>query len=195
MRICIAIGLCLSFGTGQSVAEDIVDGYELVVDETGDVRLPEVDFRADWTVLGSWIVAGGELVEGQEGALGLHVTYTQPGVVAYYLEHGRFPDGAVLVKELLAAETELMTTGVVSHASEVEGWFVMVKDAEGRFQDGPNAGLWGDGWGWAYFGPDGGETLTTNYADECLACHVPAQETDWVYVHGYPVLRGALHQD
>ena len=48
----------------------------------------------------------------------------------------------------------------------------------------------GDGWGWAYFeGEDPKNSTTESYDAECKACHVPAQNTDWVYVQGYPVLK------
>jgi hypothetical protein len=103
-----------------------------------------------------------------------------------YRETGAFPDGAVIVKELFAAATEDMTTGRVSHAHEVEGWFVMIKDAKGRF---PDHGLWGDGWGWAlFYADDPSTTVTEDYEAECIACHIPAEETDWIYVEGYPQL-------
>ncbi len=155
------------------------------VAEDGAIRLPEVDFRRDWTMLGVWTVDGGE----EEGAAGLHVVYTQPEAVDAYRSTGRFPDGAVLVKELLSAETDAMTTGIVSRAHDTEGWFVMVKAAENPFPGNP---LWGDGWGWAYFdaaAPDA--TVTGDYRAECLDCHIPAEDNDWVYIEGYPVLRGA----
>jgi hypothetical protein len=78
-----------------------------------------------------------------------------------------------------------MTTCTVSHGDEVEGWFVMVKDTQTRFDRNP---LWGDGWGWMLFGPEG-EPKTANYKAECLGCHVPAKSTDWIYITGYPALR------
>ena len=79
-----------------------------------------------------------------------------------------------------------MTTGEISHATETEGWFIMIKDAEGRFKG--NA-LWGDGWGWALFkADDPAATVTENYKDECIPCHVPAEKDDWVYLRGYPEL-------
>jgi hypothetical protein len=154
--------------------------YRNLVSPDGSFSLPAADFRRDWTALGVWSVAG------DEGTEGLHVVYTTPDVVDSYRESGQFPDGAVLVKELLGAETEDMTTGTVSHATEVEGWFVMIKDADGRFPENP---LWGHGWGWAFFEASDRITTTTgDYEAECLGCHVPAEETDWVYVQGYPVL-------
>ncbi|MEL6477777.1 MAG: cytochrome P460 family protein [Pseudomonadota bacterium] len=187
MRLARALPLCLALVAVQGQAEEIEDGFALAVHGAGQIKLPQADFRADWTVLGTWIVAGGETVGDQAGAAGLHVTYTQPGVAAHYRATGEFPDGTVLVKELFAAETREMTTGVISHAAELEGWFVMVKDREGRFPGNP---LWGDGWGWGYFSADAPDRpVTEDYAGECLACHVPAQETDWVYVWGYPVLQ------
>jgi hypothetical protein len=80
-----------------------------------------------------------------------------------------------------------MTTGTVSHADVLKGWFVMVRDTTGR-----RAGnrLWGDGWGWSWF--DAGNptrTISTDYTTDCRGCHVPAQATGWVYVGGYPSLR------
>jgi Cytochrome P460 len=41
--------------------------------------------------------------------------------------------------------------------------------------------LWGDGWGWSWF--DSGnptKTTSTDFRDDCLGCHVPAQATDWI---------------
>jgi hypothetical protein len=50
----------------------------------------------------------------------------------------------VLVKEVFRAATGQMTTGTVSRADTLKGWFVMMKDSNGRYV-GNN--LWGDGWG------------------------------------------------
>ncbi len=180
--------LMAALAASPAMAEDIADGYAIAVGAGGEIRVPALDYRAQWTQLGSWIGAGGEEVDGAVGAGYLHTVYTQPGVAALYRQTGQFPDGAVLVKELLTAETHTMTTGIVSHAVELEGWFVMVKDTQGRF---PDNARWGDGWGWAYFGADNPvETTTEDYEAECLGCHVPAEATDWIYVYGYPVLAG-----
>ena len=104
-----------------------------------------------------------------------------------YRASGIFPDGTVLVKELRSAGTEDLTTGRVSYATDLEGWFVMVKDSADRYPRNP---LWGDGWGWGFFAAsDPGSLVTTDYEGECLSCHVPAQETDWIYTRAYPALR------
>jgi hypothetical protein len=41
-----------------------------------------------------------------------------------------------------------MTTGNVSHAKILKGWFVMLKDSKNSHPDNK---LWGDGWGWSWF--------------------------------------------
>jgi hypothetical protein len=173
------VGVALASGVALAQS-GVADGFESTVDETGAISLPDVDFRADWTMLGTYSIAG------EEGAEGLHVVYTQPGVAQFYRDTGSFPDGAVLVKELLGTTTEELTTGTVSYAADPSGWFVMVKAATPRFEDNP---LWGDGWGWAYFdAEDRTTTQTMDYKAECKGCHIPARKTDWVYVRGYPVL-------
>lgn len=173
------VGAVLIGGTALAQSTT-ANGFETAVDDTGAIRMPDVDFRAEWTMLGTYSIAG------EEGAEGLHVVYTQPGVAQAYRETGSFPDGTVLIKELLGTTTEDLTTGTVSYAADTSGWFVMVKTATPRFKDNP---LWGDGWGWAYFdAEDPTTTPTTDYKAECQGCHIPARKTDWVYVRGYPVL-------
>jgi Cytochrome P460 len=62
----------------------------------------------------------------------------------------------------------------------------MIKDTKGRFANNP---VWGDGWGWALIKTDSSNrSVTTNYGTECLPCHMPAKNTDWIYVEGYPTL-------
>jgi hypothetical protein len=51
-------------------------------------------------------------------------------------------------KEVFEATTGEMTTGTVSHAEALKGWFVMVKDSKNSH---PGNKLWGVGWGWSWF--------------------------------------------
>ncbi|MEH6580125.1 MAG: cytochrome P460 family protein [Amphritea sp.] len=156
------------------------DKFSPYVDEKGAISFPE-GFRTSMVHLGSWFVPEG-------GASGFHDVYTEKESVEAFRNTGKFPDGATLVKELRASEAGDYTTGNgVSHStSQLKQWFVMVKDSSGRFADNP---LWGDGWGWALFKPDKlGKNAAANYKDDCLGCHVPAKENDWVYTEAYPLL-------
>lgn len=79
-----------------------------------------------------------------------------------------------------------MTTGTVSRAGTLKGWFVVVRDDTGRYAGNE---LWGDGWGWSWFDADRPtKTTSTNYQVDCQSCHVPAKATDWMYTSGYLVL-------
>ena len=159
---------------------------------TGAIRVPENYTR--WATLGTWAHAK---TKGEPGSKEYHVVYTQPETIDHYRKHGRYPDGAVLVKELIDTETIPMTTGeAVSHATTIKGWFVLVRDTRGRFKESP---LWGDGWGWSLFNAgDPVKTVSTDYQADCLGCHVPArqmarpeahEDDKWIYTFGYPVLQ------
>ena len=154
-----------------------------VVSSDGTIQLPE-DFRSEYAMLGAWSVEG----DADTGsAVGLHVVYTQKSTVDAYRKTGKFPDGAVLVKELFNGRTETLTTGEATSAAATAGYFVMVKDTKGRFSD--NA-LWGDGWGWSFFAAGKPNQATTkDYKTECLACHEPVRSTDLVYDYAYPLLK------
>ncbi len=181
----------LSF-TAVAVSEEMKPFAPNVDLETGAISVPEDYTR--WATLGTWAHAN---MEGEPGSKEYHVVYTQPETIDYYQKHGRYPDGAVLVKELLHAETMQMTTGpAVSHATTLKGWFVLVRDTKGRYK---NSKLWGDGWGWSLFNaPDSKKTVSTDYQTDCIACHLPArdlakedanEEDKWIYTLGYPVLQ------
>jgi Cytochrome P460 len=156
------------------------NGYELV-DKIGNIRKP-TDYRDRYELLGTYTVLD---PKGNE----MHVTYASPGTAAYYRKTGKFPDGAVMVKEIFGTDHAKLTTGDAHWASGIKVWFVQIKDTKSRF---PNNKLWGDGWGWALFKADAPDKqVATDYKKDCLGCHVPAQSTDWTYVQGYPVLKSS----
>jgi len=155
---------------------------EPVVDASGTMHVPD-DYRTAYQLLGSWAIAADQ----ERGLKELHVVYASPGTITSYRDTGRFPDGAVLVKEVFQAATKEMTTGTVSRAETLKGWFVMVKDSNGSYAGNK---LWGDGWGWSWFDVGNpSRTTSTDYRLNCRSCHVPAQASDWIYVDGYPALK------
>ena len=188
-RITLSALVMIALGTGLiGVAGALARAQQPFapgVGPDGAISVPAVDFRKDWAYLGTYAITG------EDGVDGFHLVYSQPESVAFYRENGRFPDGAVLVKELFKTATADLTTGRASWAVEPAGWFVMVKDAKGRFAGNP---LWGDGWGWALF--EAGKpqaTVTSDYQADCLGCHEPARANDLVYIQGYPTLSGPGH--
>ena len=172
--LCALLGAALA---GPLWAAD----FSAYVDDTGQISRPE-DVRTRFVHLGSWAVN-----DADSAARGFHDVYTEPETVEHYRKTGQFPDGATLVKEIRQLEQSDMTTGKgVMYGSAPAVWFVMVKDATGRFADNP---LWGDGWGWALFkADDPAKNVATSYEADCMSCHVPAADTDRVFIQGYPTL-------
>ena len=176
-------GMFVLSGLGHmgTTASNAAPESESVEDAAGNLRVPDA-YRTAYQLLGSWAIAADQ----GPGSKDLHVVYASPGTIAAYRRDRRFPDDAVLVKEVFQAATEEMTTGTVSHAETLKGWFVMVKDSGGRH---PGNKLWGDGWGWSWFdAANPSKTTSTDYKADCQSCHVPARGSDWVYVRGYPPL-------
>jgi hypothetical protein len=181
-----AVGSALRSSTADGQGEPQMsrpDGtLQAVVDAQGNLHVPS-NYRAVYEFLGTWAVAADKGV----GSSQLHNVYATPGTIAAYHTGGHFPDGTVLIKEVYETSTAPMTTGTVSHARSLKGWFVMVKDSKDSH---PGNLLWGDGWGWSWF--DAGNPMTTtstSYKTNCLSCHVPAKATDWIYAPGYPALK------
>lgn len=154
------------------------NGYDLV-DKTGNIRKP-ADYRDLYQLLGTYTILD---PKGDQ----MHVTYATPGTAEYYRKTGKFPDGAVLIKEIFGTDHAQLTTGDSHWATGTKVWFVKIKDDKHRFPQNP---LWGDGWGWFLFKADAPDKqVATDYKKDCLTCHVPAQGTDWTYVQGFPVLK------
>jgi hypothetical protein len=154
---------------------------DTAVDASGNLHVP-ADYRTTYQFLGTWAVAS----DAGRASKEVHVVYASPGTITTYRDNGGFLEGTVLVKEVFRAGTGEMTTGTVSRAQTLKGWFVMVKDSTGHYAGNR---LWGDGWGWSWFdAANPSRTTSTDYKTDCLSCHVPARASDWVYVGGYPPL-------
>lgn len=172
----------LSAGAETNKSPQYTGPAATVVDDKGNLHMP-LGYQTTYEALGTWAVAKDD----GPGSKDLHVVYASPGTIEAFRKDGHFPDGTVLVKEVFHANTGQMTTGTVSSAGALVGWFVMVKDSVGRYRDNK---LWGDGWGWSWFDASNPQkTVSTDYKTDCISCHVPAQETDWIYTFGYPALK------
>ena len=158
------------------------DGFSPYVTKDGGISRP-TDYRETFLHLGSWAVAK----KPDQPVFEMHNVYSRPEDIRAYRENGKFPDGAVLVKEITKVSSDKLTTGQSSWSTDDKVWFVMIKDSKGRF---PGNDLWGDGWGWALFeAKEPARNVATDYKTDCKLCHVPAKKDDWVYIRGYPVLK------
>jgi Cytochrome P460 len=160
------------------------DNFSPYVTKDGGITRP-TDYRDTFEYLGSYAVA----TKPEKPIDEMHVVYARPEDVRAYRHDGRFPDGATLVKEVTKVGSDRLTTGQSHWATDIKLWFVMIKDAKGRF---PDNDLWGEGWGWALFlEKEPAKNVATDYATDCKTCHIPARKDDWIYVRGYPALAKA----
>ncbi len=180
-QIVKATAVLLACSSVLAYAQEHARKLPSVEDAQGNLHVP-ADYRDRYEYLGTWSVSADQT----PGAKQLHVVYASPGTRAAFRRTGKFPDGAVLVKEQLEAETARMTSGTVSHEQKLLGWFVMVKDDTNRHAANP---LWGEGWGWSHFDANAPtRTNSTNYQSDCKGCHMPAKATGYIYMQGYPSL-------
>src|SRR5215475_987334 len=185
--VVLAVVIALSYHEVKSQGATSFSGFDLV-DKTGNIRKPD-GYRDLYQILGTFAVFNAIPMSGgspREKAADIHYTYASPGTAEYYRKTGKFPDGAVLVKEVFGTDHGTLTTGDAHWASGTKQWFVMIKDEKGRF---PNNPLWAEGWGWALFKSDAPDKqVATAFTKDCQGCHLPASSTDWVYIQGYPAL-------
>ncbi len=177
----LAIGLIVALASGRGSAQ-VTDTSPTNVEAV--LQIPGVDYRSQWVQIGAFSLLA---EDPEDGARELHTVYAEPAAVEAWRRDGIFPDGAVIVKEAWSTRTEELTTGTASFADELQGRFVMVKDAAGKLGAGAR---FGDGWGWAFFaGAETRKTITGDYEVDCLACHEPARDQDLLFIQGYPTLR------
>ena len=97
MSIVIALTIFFFSELNGASAEENQSTFSAFVDDKGTISLPK-DFRKTMAHLGSWFVPKGD-------ASGFHDVYTQQADIVAYRASGKFPDGAILIKELRAATT------------------------------------------------------------------------------------------
>lgn len=133
-----------------------------------DPPVPYPEGYRDWHHVKSMVIEEGHPLFEAFG--GIHHLYANPQAVAGYAA-GKFPDGAVIVFDLLEAISA--DNAVTEGARKVVG--VMHKDAKQYAATG--------GWGFEGFG--GGDrtnrVVGDNAASACFACHAPQKDHDYVF--------------
>ncbi len=129
------------------------------------VRYPE-GYR-NWTHVKSMVIQQGHPLYDSFG--GIHHIYAN-GPALRAMKAGKpYPDGAVLVFDLLEAKAE--NNAVVEGPRKVLG--VMEKDARRFAATG--------GWGFEGFKGDSRERVVTDPKGACFACHAGQKATDYVF--------------
>ncbi|MFN0111047.1 MAG: cytochrome P460 family protein [Blastocatellia bacterium] len=115
-----------------------------------------------------------------------HNVYIHPGDYAHWKQTGKFRDGTVIIKELVAVGAKQATSGKGYFMGDFIGLEALVKDSK-RFAGEPG--------NWAFYSFGHKYPLAEATAPQpraaCSACHQASAETDYVFTQYYPVLRAA----
>ena len=168
----------------------LAKNYQHIVNEPqwnsdGDLMQP-LGFR-QWIFIGSPLTPNG-LNANKANFPEYHNVYVQPEAFLYYRNHGKWPEGTMMVKELQltggkAAEKDgsrYESSGRGYFPGEVNGMDVSVKDSS-RFAESKN-------WGYFNFGHHAAPYAASAKVmpvGACAACHIANATEDMVYMNLY----------
>ncbi len=134
-----------------------------------DPSVPYPNGYRDWTHVKSMVIQQGHPLFEAFG--GIHHIYANDKAMQGYRKGGAFPDGAVIIFDLL--DVKRGGSAIEEGARKVVG--VMMKDAK----------RWKDTGGWGFEGFKGDSkterTVGGNAKSACFECHAPQKSRDFVF--------------
>lgn len=138
----------------------------------------------EWVFIGAPVTPN-DMNNGKAAFPEFHNVYIDPMSFAEYKKTGLFPNGTVILKELVSVGGKEMPSGNGYFQGDFVSLEAMVKDTK-RFEEEPG--------GWAFFrfgeAPHYNPTGARMKTESCNSCHSGAEE-DYVFTDTYPVLRAA----
>ncbi len=152
---------------------------------TDDGRLLQPSGYRKWMYVGSPLTPN-DMNNGKAAFPEFHSVYIDPKAYDQYQKSGKFPDGTVLIKELVSVGSKGATSGNGYFMGEFTGLEVLLKDKT-RFKNEPG------NWGFFSFGHEYPlkDSATIQPTANCNDCHGGAADDDFVFTQYYPVLRAA----
>ena len=183
----VAIAAVNSKSSIQASAAPRKEGQlkESLVSFNKDGELERPTGYRKWTFVGTPLTPN-DMNNGKAPFPEFHTVYMNPDAYSDYEKTGKFPDGTVLVKELISVGTKEASSGKGYFMGEFIGLEVSIKD-KARFKDEPG--------NWAYFSFGHKYPLKNaampQAAANCNDCHGGEADDDYVFTQYYPVLRAA----
>ena len=138
----------------------------------------------EWIYVGTPVTPN-DMNNGKAAFPELHNVYIDPKSWGQWKKTGSFPDGTILIKELVSVGSKAAVSGQGYFMGEFVGLEATIKSKQ-AFPNEPG--------NWAYFSfssPDHKTLSTTAKAfptDSCNSCHEGAAADDFVFTQYYPVL-------
>jgi hypothetical protein len=150
----------------------------------GELVRPDVSYR-EWVYIGTPLTPN-DLNPPEAAFPEFHNVYIHPNDFDHWKRTGTFPDGTVIIKELVLVGATQAVSGKGYFMGEYTGLEAAIKDSK-RFKDEPGS--------WAYFSFGHSyplaDTAQAFPAPACNACHAASAADDFVFTQFYPVLRSA----
>ena len=179
--------LALAFWTLPAPVVQAERGHEFpkpTFNEKGELNRPDLSYR-EWVYIGTPLTPN-ELNPPEAPFPEFHNVYIHPSDFDHWKKRGTFPDGTVIIKELVTVGSKQAVSGKGYFMGEFTGLEATIKDSK-RFQDEPGY--------WAYFSFGHSYPLADSAAAfptaACNACHESSAAEDFVFTQYYPVLRAA----
>ena len=163
-------------------------------DEARDAGIPHFDpdgafLRPEsyrqWVYVGTPITPN-DMNGGQAAFPEFHNVYINPYAFKKYSQTGKFPDGTVMIKELVSVGAKKASSGKGYFQGEFIGVEAAVKSSK-QFPEEPG--------NWAYFSfgkfPNLADKAKAHPAASCNGCHDATADENWVFTQFYPILRAA----
>ena len=155
--------------------------------ENGELQRP-TGYR-EWVYVGTPVTPN-DMNNGAAAFPEFHNVYIHPSSWGQWKNTGNFPEGTILVKELVDVGSKQAVSGAGYFQGEYIGLEAVVK-SESLFPDEPG--------NWAFFSfTTGEEDLKPSAAAfptaSCNSCHQVSASTDYIFTQYYPVLRDARNK-
>jgi hypothetical protein len=140
-----------------------------------------------WVFVGSPLTPN-DMNDGKAAFPEFHHVYIHPDAFSVYKRTGAFPDGTIIIKELLSVGKKQAPSGKGYFNGDFIGLEATIKDTK-RFKNEPG--------NWAYFsfttpiGQPHKKSAKAFPKTKCNFCHQAFAKDDWVFTQYYPVLRAA----
>jgi len=148
-----------------------------------DELLQPVNYR-EWIFVGTPLTPN-DMNEGKAAFPEFHNVYIDPASWAEYKKTGKFPEGTVMVKELVSVGSKLAASGAGYFQGEFIGLEAAVKSSAKHPKEPGN-------WGYYSFtqlGKEPAKVTSIKATQSCNACHQASAKQDYVFTQYYPVLR------
>ena len=156
-------------------------------DKDGNLIQPENFAWRKWIYVGTPVTPN-SLNPPEAAFPEFHNVYMDTNSFEHFSKTGEFPDGTLLIKELVSVGATQASSGKGFFEGDFIGLEAAYKSKE-RFPDEPG--------GWAYFTfshkpPPYPESAKMQPAASCnTACHQALAADDWIFTQYYPVIRAA----